>query len=153
MVIKVHRTRIQSGTIKKISYKNTHSIIHHNNSDDENDDENDHDHENDDENDHENDDENDHENDDENDDENDHENEDENDDENEDDYKRFDKLKYYQFLNKIFPCNYSKDKIQKCKRQRLNYIKKKNSDIDTDIDMDTDNTYKKNINIYFNLKV
>ena len=30
-----------------------------------------------------------------------------------------DKLKYYQFLNKLFPSNYSKSKINKIKRQRL----------------------------------
>ena len=30
-----------------------------------------------------------------------------------------DKLQYYQFLNKLFPSNYSKNKINKIKRQRL----------------------------------
>ena len=30
-----------------------------------------------------------------------------------------DKLQYYQFLNKLFPSNYSKSKINKIKRQRL----------------------------------
>ena len=30
-----------------------------------------------------------------------------------------DKLQYYQFLNKLFPSNYSRSKINKIKRQRL----------------------------------
>ena len=35
------------------------------------------------------------------------------------------KVKYYQFLNKLFPSNYSQSKINKLKRQRLNSIKSK----------------------------
>ena len=34
------------------------------------------------------------------------------------------KIKYYQFLNKIFPSNYSDSKVNKLKRQRLNIITK-----------------------------
>ena len=33
--------------------------------------------------------------------------------------KDIDKLKYYKFLNKLFPSNYSKNKINNLKRQRL----------------------------------
>jgi|TARA_Y100000389_G_scaffold200630_1_gene241496 ATP-dependent Lon protease len=35
-----------------------------------------------------------------------------------------DKLQYYQFLNKLFPSNYSKSKINKIKRQRLQTLPK-----------------------------
>merc|ERR1712086_277674 len=34
------------------------------------------------------------------------------------------KIKYYQFLNKIFPSNYSESKVNKLKRQRLTVITK-----------------------------
>ena len=34
------------------------------------------------------------------------------------------KIKYYKFLNKIFPSNYSESKVNKLKRQRLNVITK-----------------------------
>ena len=43
--------------------------------------------------------------------------EDENKDENE--IEMDNRVEYYKFLNKIFPSNYSKNKIQKVKRQRL----------------------------------
>ena len=78
---------------------------------------------------------------------NDSEQEDEDDDEYVDDNNNLDnkiqnKIKYYQFLNKIFPSNYTESKVNKLKRQRLNVItkeinKKKN---------------KKNINIVLTSK-
>ena len=36
-----------------------------------------------------------------------------------------DKVKYYMFLNKLFPSNFSKKKIENIKRQRLNFSNKK----------------------------
>ena len=47
------------------------------------------------------------------------------------------KIKYYQFLNKIFPSNYSESKVNKLKRQRLNIITKEINK----------KKYKKNTNI------
>ena len=56
------------------------------------------------------------------------------------------KIKYYQFLNKIFPSNYSDSKVNKLKRQRLNIItkeinkkkiiKEESEDEDEDEDLD-----------------
>ena len=127
MAKKTHRTRIQSGAIQKISYNDINKNI-------DNDIDNDHNDDNDIDND-----------------DNYIDNDDNIDDTSDDNYIDNDnKLNYYKFLNKIFPSNYSKDKIQKCKRQRLNFINEKNRYSDTE--MDTDNTYGKNINIYFNLK-
>ena len=64
------------------------------------------------------------------------------------------KIKYYQFLNKIFPSNYSDSKVNKLKRQRLNIItkeinkkkiiKEKNEDNDLDDEDLEDNEEKAN---------
>merc|ERR1712183_1072653 len=82
-----------------------------------------------------------------------------------------DKLLYYQFLNKLFPSNYSKSKINNIKRQRLfNSSKIKNSYQEYD-DTNEENSLlsnqiidyngikkllnsdtNKNINIIFNMK-
>jgi ATP-dependent Lon protease len=130
MAKKTHRTRIQSGAIQKISYNDINKNIDNDHNDDNYIDNDDNDIDNDD---------------------NDIDNDDNIDDTSDDnDIDNDNKLNYYKFLNKIFPSNYSKDKIQKCKRQRLNFINEKNRYSDTE--MDTDNTYGKNINIYFNLK-
>ena len=42
--------------------------------------------------------------------------------------KKINKLNYYKFLNKLFPSNYSKDKINKVKRQRLFNLDENNND-------------------------
>jgi len=74
-----------------------------------------------------------------------------------------DKLQYYKFLNKLFPSNYSKTKINKVKRQRLSTLnnpKKNNSNqiLDT-IDFNNltkfiqdNNNNNKPVNIILNLK-
>ena len=66
------------------------------------------------------------------------------------DYGKINKLEYYRFLNKLFPSNYSKEKISKIKKQRLYSPKKKNfkfnlvnskynsSDSNNDSDSDSD---------------
>ena len=51
--------------------------------------------------------------------ENEDENENENENEDENEIEMDNRVEYYKFLNKIFPSNYSKSKIQKVKRQRL----------------------------------
>ena len=74
-----------------------------------------------------------------------------------------DKLQYYKFLNKLFPSNYSKSKINKLKRQRLTNINNpqkndSNQILDT-IDFNNitkfiqdNNNNNKPINIILNLK-
>tara|TARA_Y100000816_G_scaffold110741_1_gene77442 strand:+ start:2545 stop:4473 length:1929 start_codon:yes stop_codon:yes gene_type:complete len=74
-----------------------------------------------------------------------------------------DKLQYYQFLNKLFPSNYSKSKINKIKRQRLynspktknNISKKSNKSTQSYYDYsddEDDEHHNNNINIILNMK-
>jgi hypothetical protein len=73
-----------------------------------------------------------------------------------------DKLQYYQFLNKLFPSNYSKSKINKIKRQRLynslktkkNISKKSNNSIQSyyDYSDNEDEDYEHHNSPYSSLK-
>ncbi len=55
-----------------------------------------------------------------------------------------DKLQYYQFLNKLFPSNYSKSKINKIKRQRLYNSSKTKKNISKKSNKTTESFYDNN---------
>ena len=61
--------------------------------------------------------------------------------------KNINKLNYYKFLNKLFPSNYSRDRINKLKRQRLLGLDEINNDNNINfIVNDNSNSFNKIIN-------
>ena len=72
-----------------------------------------------------------------------------------------DKLAYYKFLNKLFPSNYTASQINQIKKQRLNnnyddtydnYNQKQNNNIRTNDYFNSFSDKKNNLNIVFNIK-